>query len=412
MTAAPVSIIQLECDCNNYPWGKPGSSSLAARYASATPSSTFKLDESKNYSEMWMGTYPTLPALLLSTGEDLQEHLNANKQLLIGKKVLDKFGTDLPFLPKILSIAKALPLQIHPNKELARKLHENDSEKFGDANHKPEIAITLSETFEAFVGFKPLEDVDRLFNTISGLKEMRPADVFTDASLKEVVSKLLKLDEKATKELYNKLVASRDEFQDKEKYIPDLLPRLADQYGPTDPGSLVAVLTMNFLVLKKGEAIYIPADGIHAYLSGDIVEVMARSDNVINSGFCPRADRDNLDLFTESVTYNYKSPEQALLKPRQAKEGLKGKSVVYDPPMSEFKVLKTTLGAGEEEEVSARDGPGTLVCTGGSGRIHGNGQDLVVAEGYVFFIGAGTQLKFVADNEGRGLELHYTYCEV
>ena len=31
------SIIQLECQCNNYPWGKKGKDSLAARYAAATP---------------------------------------------------------------------------------------------------------------------------------------------------------------------------------------------------------------------------------------------------------------------------------------------------------------------------------------------------------------------------------------
>ena len=34
---------------------------------------------------------------------------------------------------QILSIAKALPLPIHPDKELARKLHKNDQEKFGNA---------------------------------------------------------------------------------------------------------------------------------------------------------------------------------------------------------------------------------------------------------------------------------------
>lgn len=95
------SIIQLECSCNNYPWGKKGSSSLAAKYAGATPGGHFKLDESKEYAEMWMGTYPTTPSLVLSSGEDLQKHLNANKEKLIGKAILEKFGTDLPFLPKV-----------------------------------------------------------------------------------------------------------------------------------------------------------------------------------------------------------------------------------------------------------------------------------------------------------------------
>jgi mannose-6-phosphate isomerase len=95
------SIIQLECQCNNYPWGKTGKDSLAARYAAATPGRHFKLDESKEYAEMWMGTYPTIPSLVLSSGEDLQKHINANKEKLIGKSILNKFGADLPFLPKV-----------------------------------------------------------------------------------------------------------------------------------------------------------------------------------------------------------------------------------------------------------------------------------------------------------------------
>ena len=50
---------------------------------------------------MWMGTYPELPSYVLSSGEDLQQVLDANKEKLIGKPVLNKFGTDLPFLPKV-----------------------------------------------------------------------------------------------------------------------------------------------------------------------------------------------------------------------------------------------------------------------------------------------------------------------
>ncbi len=36
----------------NYPWGKKGKNSLAARYAAATPGGHFKLDESKEYAEV------------------------------------------------------------------------------------------------------------------------------------------------------------------------------------------------------------------------------------------------------------------------------------------------------------------------------------------------------------------------
>ncbi len=59
--------------------------------------------------QMWMGTYPELPSYVLSSGEDLQDVLNANREKLIGKPVLSKFGTDLPFLPKV---RKSMPFTV------------------------------------------------------------------------------------------------------------------------------------------------------------------------------------------------------------------------------------------------------------------------------------------------------------
>lgn len=100
------SILQLECGTKSDSWGRVGADSLAARFAQATPEGGFKYKESEPYSEMWMGTYPSLPTRLLSSGEELQQHLDENKERLIGEKVLKKFGTDLPFIPKILSISK------------------------------------------------------------------------------------------------------------------------------------------------------------------------------------------------------------------------------------------------------------------------------------------------------------------
>lgn len=62
-----------------------------------------------------MGTYPELPSYILETGNDLQDYLDKHADTLIGKNTVRKFNhTKIPFLPKVLSIAKALPLQLHP----------------------------------------------------------------------------------------------------------------------------------------------------------------------------------------------------------------------------------------------------------------------------------------------------------
>jgi mannose-6-phosphate isomerase len=43
---------------------------------------------------------------------------------------------------------------------------------------------------------------------------------------------------------------------------------------------------------------------------------MARSDNVLNTGFCPRADRDSIDTFTAALTFSPASADEALLSPK------------------------------------------------------------------------------------------------
>ena len=67
-----------------------------------------------------MGTYPELPSYVLSTGEALQDVLDAHADDLIGQRTIKKFNhTKIPFLPKVLSIAKALPLQLHPVSQIS-----------------------------------------------------------------------------------------------------------------------------------------------------------------------------------------------------------------------------------------------------------------------------------------------------
>ncbi|KAK1635530.1 RmlC-like cupin domain-containing protein, partial [Colletotrichum phormii] len=177
------SVFQLSGTCNNYDWGKKGRDSLAARLCENTPNGfTTKYD--KAYSEMWFGDYPDFPARVLETGELLKDVLDKNKEQLLGQKVITELDGQLPYLPKILSIAKALPLQIHPNKSLASKLHEQDPENFTDANHKPEIAVALGP-FEVFAGFKPLYQISPVFN-IPALRDLIPDGTtrWTDETLR------------------------------------------------------------------------------------------------------------------------------------------------------------------------------------------------------------------------------------
>lgn len=235
-------VLQLKCYCNNYPTGDYGSKSIAARLCAKTPGTDFQIDESKPYAEMWMGTYPKLPSYVLETGEDLQTVLDANQDL-IGDRVIKKFGhTNIPYLPKVLSIAKALSLQIHPNKDLAARLHKEDPEQFQDPNHKPEIAVALTR-FEAFCGWKPLDVIQETFDALPPLRKYlnHEHSRMDNDDLRNFVVAMLKDSEEGTEQVQKQLASTSREQYGNQSYILDLLPRLQDQHGKTDPGSLVAL---------------------------------------------------------------------------------------------------------------------------------------------------------------------------
>lgn len=249
--------------------------------------------------------------------------------------------------------------------------------------------------FELFAGFKPVR-------TIEGLMKLKPLEQFIppqdgkhdDEFLRQVCKTLLKLEPKTVSTTIKELRTVPEANFGEDKYIPGLLDRLCRQYSDTDPGNLVAAILMNYLTLGPGDAVCVPADSIHAYLSGDIVECMARSDNVINTGFCPQAQRDSVDLFAQALTFKPHSRDAAVLSHQRSDKGMNGKTVTYAPPFSEFNVLATCLGPGETETHKSILGPSLMIVTKGSGKMNVPGQEIELKEGYTYFIGQGVALDF------------------
>ncbi|KFY05395.1 hypothetical protein O988_00022 [Pseudogymnoascus sp. VKM F-3808] len=324
------SVLQLKCGVKNDDWGKKGKQSQAAQLWSKTPGNG-QIDDSKMYSEMWMGTYPKNPSYVISSGLPLADYLKQNPQV-IGKVGVDRWGAEIPFLSKILSFSKALPLQIHPDKALARTLHKEDPEKFVDSNHKPEIAIALSQ-FELFVGWKPLEDIQVLLK-LKPLERYTPQHGhLTNEILKEVCKALLTASPEMVKDTIKELQTIPESQFGASYYIPQMLIRLRSQYFEGDNGHLVATLLMNYMTLKPGDA-------------------------------------------------------------KRSEKGMLGKTNEYAPPISEFNVLATCLDAKEREKHKAIFGPSLMVVTEGSGQMGVSGESLNLEEGYVFFVGQGVPLEF------------------
>ena len=134
--------MELKCEVQQYAWGKIGSESQVALLAKSGRED-FEIQSSTPYAELWMGTHPNGPSKIMESNQLLDEYIKDQPEVL-GNTCRKLFGDNLPFLFKILSVNKALSIQAHPNKELAVALHHDRPHIYKDPNHKPEMAIALS----------------------------------------------------------------------------------------------------------------------------------------------------------------------------------------------------------------------------------------------------------------------------
>jgi mannose-6-phosphate isomerase len=398
----PTPVFELKCKLQEYDWGQTGLNGLAAQMANASGTHEFKLDEKKQYAELWMGTHQNGPASL-QDGTPLQKHVDSDKEYFLGKPMLEKFQGDstVPFLFKILTARKALQLQIHPDKKSAAKLHEKSPEEFKDTNHKPEIALAVTK-FEVFAGFRPPQQINNLLSSIPELSDIFQTKEVPESASKdeqtEIVKKMLSVcfDIEDSTSVYEKLMKSSG--LSKFPQEKDLLRRAQEMY-PGDAGALVVVFLMNYFVLQPGDASYVKENGIHAWFYGEgMIECMAVSDNVINAGFMPESDRAKKQ-FLDLVRYDSSPEADHHVHSEKYAKGT-GKTVVYDPPIEEFSILKTDLSKGEKEDIDGVDGPGILICVKGEAKVsYEKGSekgDFDLSEGHVFFVAAGTKLSYEA----------------
>ncbi|OLL26664.1 Mannose-6-phosphate isomerase [Neolecta irregularis DAH-3] len=411
----PPPLIQLSCKLQCYEWGvllflsnsssnclgKPGSTSAVARFAQATSDSD--IDPSKRYAELWMGTHPSGPSTSFHDNCDLKTLLSENRSLL-GDKVFSRFDGDLPFLFKVLSIDKALSIQAHPDKDLAKRLHADDPKNYKDSNHKPEMVIAITP-FAGLCGFRPIDQIKSFLSSVPEFSELVgenhefSSSINSDSkeALRSLFTELMESSETKIKELSNQLVSRIRKYGFKEDpELGDLLLRLNEQY-PGDIG-LFCVFMMNYIKLRPGEAMFLKAKDIHAYLSGDAIECMATSDNVVRAGFTPKfKDVKNL---VSMLTYDCGPAESQKIEPWPFSRATgDGKTVLFDPPIAEFSVLLTVLNSGEKQIIEGLSGPSIMICTQGGGKIIVGGKEEKMTTGKVVFVGADAELEIRSETE-------------
>ncbi|KAE8223802.1 hypothetical protein CF319_g3216 [Tilletia indica] len=464
----------------SYDWGLKGKDgSSVARYAQATDELDFKIEQDKPYAELWMGTHPTLPSKLASsTSETLSSYLHAHPDL-VPRSVFDRFGPGrdaqgrdtgvLPFLFKVLSIGKALSIQAHPDKELAQRLHKEKPDVYKDDNHKPEMAIALSP-FRGFCGFRPLSDI---FNFVQDVPELRtlvaPADNLQervaeagqDATkskpvLREIFGSLMKAKKEEidlqAESIVARYTAALQNQNAEALEIPAELAQLVvtlNEQFPSDVG-IFCTFILNVVELQTGQAMFLQANEPHAYLSGEIIECMAASDNVVRAGLTPKV-RD-VDVLVDMLTYKSARSEDQLMSPApfpplptsstyslyqvsdpesrtdgispeaatasSQHSGATPPTLLYDPPIDEFAVLLTRLRKGQSEDQRPIRGPSIVLHAEGRGRLdashpqHKSVSFELDRPGRVYFIGAGAQVSVSSTDGDADLLLVRAFVEV
>ncbi len=253
----------------DYAWG---STTLLAALQGRVPSGAPE-------AEVWFGDHPGDPADI--PGGTLDEVT----------------GGALPYLVKLLAAGAPLSIQAHPAKAqaeagFAREAHLPVEERtYQDDNHKPELIVALSERFEALAGLRPLEQTRLLLGSLprnDGMRVLRERLEGAGDSPRAAIEWALAAASPAEIADIAEAVdaGSRAERSGHAENLA-ALARIA-QLHPGD-GGLVVALLMNHVVLGRGEAIFLPAGVLHAYLSGLGVEVMAASDNVLRGGLTVKA---------------------------------------------------------------------------------------------------------------------------
>jgi mannose-6-phosphate isomerase len=113
-------------------------------------------------------------------------------------------------------------------------------------------------------------------------------------------------------------------------------------------------------------------------------------------------------LFTAALTFAQHAVKDALLDRKSTDKSGNNKTQVYAPPISEFNMLVTELGKGEEETVKAVAGPCIMFVTSGTGTMVVDSKEFLLQEGYIFFIGQGVEVGFKMD---RGMVAYRAYAE-
>lgn len=363
-----MSAVALDGVLRRYAWGS----------TTAIPQLLGEEPDGRPAAELWFGAHPDDPSGLVEQGGTLDELIARDPAAALGPRVAQRFGERLPFLLKILAAGQALSIQVHPTVEQARAgfaredaagvPRDDPARNYRDANHKPELICALT-AFEGLCGFRPVAATLRLVTALGAPELGFLRDALSGPQpLRAAFTAVLSHPEPAT---LAGVVAERLNTVGSAYYRELRGVRLAAQDFPGDVGVVLALL-LNHVRLEPGEAMFLPAGNVHAYLRGLGVEIMASSDNVLRCGLTGK----HIDVPELLAITDFTALDDPLLHP------VGGSFVV---PVPDFRLTRVELAEGEPMALDD-PGPCLVLCAAGSVTLDA----VTLAPGHAAFLPAGS----------------------
>lgn len=403
-----IGVLQLHGAVQHYAWGGcdfiPGLLGIAN-------------NERIPFAELWMGAHPKGPATANVAGIDvpLDRLIAEAPDKILGSATSALFGGRLPYLFKVLDVAKMLSIQAHPTKKQAEQgfARENaagidlqaSGRNYKDDNDKPEVAVALTE-FWMLHGFRPLEQIAEMFRTVPELHPIMPdfPEKLGHTENKVQARRALLQD------LYRAVMTTPQDRID--LLLNTLITRLArtDTSDKNDPGhwaaraseifcpvgghcdrGIFSIYLLNLVHMGPGQGTFQPAGTLHAYLEGVTVELMANSDNVLRGGLTPK----HVDVPGLMRIVSFDSGPPVIM------DGLhtSASECVYQTSSDEFQLSSINLESGTQYLGNAAHGPDTIIVLSGSATLAANDYSTALTRGTIILVSAGMHYMLQASSD-------------
>lgn len=328
----------LKNQIQHYAWGSKDRNAYIPRLLGIKP------ERGIPYAELWMGTHPKAPSLILDPDRGpvmLSDWIKAAPAERLSQNRSRHFSDMLPYMLKILSSAQPLSIQAHPDKHQAETLHKNNPVHYPDDNDKPEIAIAI-DSFDALVGFITTSEYLTVLKHFPALNNLLMGYRATPDLLQDV-QRLIQISgqDQTRIQACNQAIYQQIKTAKSRTEIENIFLQMADTYGYADLG-LILLHLLQPVHLEAGEAIYLGPGVPHCYLRGNILECMANSDNVVRLGLTPKF----CDARALAAILDFSQGQSYRIMPL-----VQGNIRSYVNPSSAFLPNILTLAEGDEHEV-------------------------------------------------------------